>query len=59
MSGSGQMVMQAAAHFLVGGSNPGTAYTVAAPPPVSTNQDSNRPPKILRPGALSFDRRWM
>ena len=27
------------------------------PPPASTNQDSNRRPKILRPSALPFDRR--
>ena len=53
------MVMQAAAHILVGGSNPGEANTAAAPPPASTNQDSNRRPKNLRLGVLPFDRGWM
>ena len=51
------MVMQEAAHFWVGGSNPGVANTAAAPPPASTNQDLNRRPKMLRPSALPFDRR--
>ena len=41
------MVMQAAADFLVGGSNPGAANVAAALPPASTDQDSNRPPKAL------------
>ena len=45
--------MQATADFLVGGSNPGAANTAAA---ASTDQDSNRRPKTLRPGALPFDR---
>ena len=53
------MVMQAAADFLVGGSNPGAANTAAAPPPASINRDSNRRPKILQPGALPFNRGWM
>ena len=48
------MVMQVTADFLVGGSNPGAANT--APPPASTDQDSKRRPKTLRPGALSLDR---
>ena len=45
------MVMQAAADFLVGGPNPGAANT--------TDQDSNRRPKILQLGALPFDRSWV
>ena len=53
------MVMHAAVDFLVGGSNPGAANAAAAPRPVSTDQDSNRRPKILRPGALPLDRVWM
>ena len=53
------MVMRAAAHFLVGGSNPGVANMAAAPPAESTNLDSNRRPKSLRSGALPFDRGWM
>ena len=51
--------MQAAADFLVGGSNPGAANTAVAPPPASADQDSNCRPKILRPGALPFGRGWM
>ena len=50
------MVTQAAADFLVGGLNLGADNTAAAPRPASTDQDSNRQPKILRPGALPFDR---
>ena len=42
------MVMEAATDFLVGGSNPGAANMAAAPPPASTDQDSNRRPKILQ-----------
>ena len=53
------MEMQAAADFLVGGSNPGAANMAAVPPPASTDQDSNRRPKILQPGTLPFDRGWM
>ena len=53
------MVMQAAADFLVGGSDLGAANVAAAPPPASTDQDSNHRPKILQPGALPFDRGWM
>ena len=53
------MVMQAAAHFLVGGSNPGAANMASAPPPASTEQGSNRQPKILQLGALPFDRSWV
>ena len=53
--GSGPMVMQAAADFMVGGSKPGVSKTAAAPGPASTNQDSNRRPRILRPGALPFE----
>ena len=64
------MVMQAAADFLVGVSNPGADFLVgvsnpgaanmaAAPPPASTDQDSNCRPKSLRPGTLPFDRGWM
>ena len=53
------MVMQAAVDFLVGGSNPGAADTAAAPPAVSTHQDSNRRPKNLQLSALPFDRGWM
>ena len=51
------MVMQAAADFWVGGSNPGVANTAAASLLASTDQDSNRRPKILRLSALPFDRR--
>ena len=53
------MVMQAAADFLVGGSNPGAANTAAASRLASTDQDSNRRPKVLRPGVLPFDHGWM
>ena len=53
------MVMQATADFLVGGSNPRAANTAAALPLASTDQDSNRRPKTLRPGALPFNRRWI
>ena len=42
------MVMQAATDFLVGGLNPGVANMAVAPPLASTNQDSNRHPKILQ-----------
>ena len=52
------MVMHVAADFLVGDSNPCAADTAAAPPPASTDRGSNRRPKILRPSALPFDRRW-
>ena len=51
------MVMQAAVNFRVGGLKPGVANTAAAPPLASTDQDSNRQPKILQPCALPFDRR--
>ena len=58
--GSGRMVMQATVGFLVGGLNPGAAnMAAAAPPPASTDQDSNRRPEILQPGVLPFDRGWM
>ena len=53
------MVMQAATDFLVGGSNPGAANMAAAPPPASTNQDSNHRPKILQPSVLPFNQGWM
>ena len=53
------MVVQAAADVLVGGSNPGAANAAAAPRSASTDQDSNRQPKIMRQGALPFDRVWM
>ena len=49
------MVMQAAADFLVGSSNPGAANMAEAAPPASTDQDWNRRPKILQPGALPFN----
>ena len=52
--------MQAAADFLLGGSNPGAANTAAAaPPPPATDQDSDRRPSNLRLGALPFDRGWV
>ena len=57
--GSGRMVMQASADFLVGGSNPGAANTAAAPAPACTHQDSNRQPKTLRQDVLPFDQGWM
>ena len=53
------MVMQAAADFLAGGSNPGAANMAAALPPASTDQDSNCRPEILQLGALPFDRSWV
>ena len=37
--GSGRMVMQAAADFLVGGSNPGAGSMAAAPPPASMTRN--------------------
>ena len=57
--GSDRMVMQAAADFLVGGSNPGAANMAAPPPLASTDQDLNRRPKNLHLGALPFDRSWV
>ena len=58
-TGSGRMVMQAAADFLVGGSNPGLANMAAAPPAASTDQESNRRSKGQKLGELPFDRGWM
>ena len=52
------MVMHAVADFLVGGSKPSAANTAATPQPASTDQGSNRQPKIVRRSALPFDRRW-
>ena len=46
--------MQAAADFLVGGSNPGVANTAAAPQPASTDQDSNRRPKNSADGCVTI-----
>ena len=48
------MVMQAAADFLVGGSNPGAANTAAALPPVSADQDLNRRPKTFATGCVAI-----
>ena len=50
------MVLHAAADILVGGSKPGAVNTTAAPPPVSTHQDSNRRSKNLLLAVLPFDR---
>ena len=57
--GSGRLVLQAAADSLIGGSNPGEANTAAAAPPAPIDQESNRRPKILRPGVLPFDQGWV
>ena len=57
--GSGRIVMQAAADFLVGALNPGLANMAVALPPASADQESNRRPKGPRLGALPFDRGWM
>ena len=46
------MVMQAAADFLVGGSNPDAANTTAVPP--TTDQDSNRRPKNSAGGCVTI-----
>ena len=47
--------MRTGGDFLVGGSNPGAANTAAALPPAPADWESNRRPKILRPGALPLD----
>ena len=60
-TGSGQMVMHAAADFLIIGLNPGPANMAAAPAPApaSTDQDLNRRPTTRQLGALPFDRGWI
>ena len=44
---SGRIVMQLASDFLVGGSNPGKVNIAPPPAPPSSDQVSNRRPKIL------------
>ena len=55
-TGSGRMVMQATAGYMVGGLNPGAASMAATGADAGTHQDLNRRPKNLRLGALPFDR---
>ena len=56
---SGRMVMQPAADFLVGGSNPGRANAAAPPPTTAGLQESTLRPETLRLAALPFDRGLM
>ena len=52
---SGRMVMQPAAVFLVGGSNPGRMNTAALPPPTGGRPGFELPTKNLASAVLPFD----